>query len=90
MSKFSVGETVWVKPFKEIHDLEHEDNFTLLMSTCCEKSFFVKEIYPDDYYFLRGTRAPWVWKEDWLESEEEHQMRVKGKEKEEKKEESKK
>lgn len=86
MSKFSVGETVWVKPFEKI-EVNKYPNFTNSMKDYCERVYIVRKILEDGCIVL--SENSYRWNEKWLESEEEHQMRVNGKEKEEKKEETK-
>ena len=86
MSKFRVGETVWVKPFEKIEANEYP-NFTNSMKDYCERVYIVRKILEDGCIVL--SENSYKWNEKWLESEEEHQMRVNGKEKEEKKEETK-
>lgn len=86
MSKFRVGETVWVKPFEKIEVNEYP-NFTNSMKDYCERVYIVRKILEDGCIVL--SENSYKWNEKWLESEEEHQMRVNGKEKEEKKEEKK-
>ena len=81
MSKFRVGETVWVKPFEKIEVNEYP-NFTNSMKDYCERVYIVRKILEDGCIVL--SENSYKWNEKWLESEEEHQMRVNGKEKEKK------
>lgn len=73
MSKFKVGETVWVKPFEKIEVNEYP-NFTNSMKDYCERVYIVRKILEDGCIVL--SENSYKWNEKWLESEEEHQMRV--------------
>lgn len=73
MSKFRVGETVWVKPFEKIEVNEYP-NFTNSMKDYCERVYIVRKILEDGCIVL--SENSYKWNEKWLESEEEHQMRV--------------
>lgn len=73
MSKFSVGETVWVKPFEKIEVNEYP-NFTNSMKDYCERVYIVRKILEDGCIVL--SKKSYKWNEKWLESEKEHQMRV--------------
>lgn len=83
MSKFKVGETVWVKPFEKIEVNEYP-NFTNSMKDYCERVYIVRKILEDGCIVL--SENSYKWNEKWLESEEEHQMRVENERKEKKKE----
>lgn len=86
MSKFKVGETVWVKPCEEIKNKREHPGFPEEMNRFCGKKITINGDFGDQLY----SACEWAWDEDWLESEEEHQQRINGKEKEEKKEETEK
>lgn len=89
MSKFKVGEKVWVKPRKEIKDRIGSLYFALPMNEYCGMKEIVGEICGHKEYRLKDVDHEWIWAEDWFESEEEHQLRVNGEKKEEQREESK-
>ena len=72
MSKFRVGETVWVKPFEEIKNKIECPGFLEEMNQFCGKKITIDGYFGDQLYSACG----WSWREEWLESEEEHQMRV--------------
>lgn len=81
MDKFAIGEKVWVKPFEEIknkreHSVSPEDpGFTEEMNQFCGKKITINGDFGDQLYSACG----WTWDEDWLESEEEHNERIKPK-----------
>ena len=68
MSKFRVGETVRVKPFEKIGVNEYP------YFTNCKRVYIVRKILEDGCIVL--SENSYKWNEKWLESEEEHQMRV--------------
>ena len=78
MSKFKVGDKVWVKPCEEIENKrEHpgfpeDPGFPEEMNKFCGKKITINGDFGDQLYSACG----WTWVEDWLESEEEHNARI--------------
>lgn len=75
MSKFKAGDKVWVKPLEEVKDTGSLF-FASPMKEYCERAEVVSEKCGYKEYRLEDVDCKWIWAEDWLESEEEHQMRV--------------
>ena len=90
MSKFRVGETVWTKPMEEIKPTSGTF-IPPVISYFCNYRYTVNSIDECGRYILKEDERVvcFEFAEEWLESEEEHQQRINGKEKEEKKEETK-
>lgn len=74
MSKFKVGDTVWVKPLNEIHNRDSVPLFVPKMEECCQKKYRVIKISHLGFPIL-DTNYIFSWKENWLETEEEHEKR---------------
>lgn len=72
MSKFRVGETVWVKPCKEIKNKREHPGFPEEMNRFCGKPVTIISEPDNRIYMAEG----WSWREEWLESEEEHDARL--------------
>lgn len=88
MSKFRVGETVWTKPTEEIKATVGT-YIPPVIAYFCNYQYIVNSIDKCGRYILKEDEriVCFEFAEEWLESEEEHQQRINGKEKEEKKEE---
>lgn len=74
MSKFSVGDTVWVKPLNEIHNRDRVPVFVPEMEECCQKKYRVIKISYLGFLIL-DTNYIFSWNENWVETEEEHEKR---------------
>ena len=90
MSKFKVGDTVWTKPTEEIKATVGT-YIPPVIAYFCNYQYIVNSIDKCGRYILKEDEriVCFEFAEEWLESEEEHQQRINGKEKEEKKEETK-
>lgn len=73
MSKFKVGEKVWVKPCEEIKNKREHPGFLEEMNRFCGKPVTIISEPDNRIYMAEG----WSWREEWLESEEEHNERIK-------------
>ena len=74
MSKFKVGDTVWVKPLNEIHNRDSAPVFVPEMEEYCQKKYRVIKIGYLGFPIL-DTNYIFSWNENWLETEEEHEKR---------------
>lgn len=78
MSKFKVGETIWTKPMEEIKPTSGTF-IPPVISYFCNYRYTVNSIDECGRYILKEEDERVVcfeFAEEWLESEEEHQMRV--------------
>lgn len=80
MDKFAIGEKVWVKPLEEVKDTGSLF-FASPMKEYCERAEAVSEKCGYKEYRLEDVDREWIWAEDWLESEEEHEARTRKEEK---------
>lgn len=80
MSKFKAGDKVWVKPLEEVKDTGSLF-FASPMKEYCERAEVVSEKCGYKEYRLEDVDREWIWAEDWLESEEEHEARTRKEEK---------
>lgn len=74
MPKFKAGEKVWIKPLGEIENKEKITRFVVSMEAYCGNEARISYISGiRECYVLEEN--PYIWEEDWLESEEEHKAR---------------
>lgn len=87
MSKFKVGDTVWTKPTEEIKATVGT-YIPPVIAYSCNYQYIVNSIDKCGRYILKEDEriVCFEFAEEWLESEEEHQMRVENERKEKKKE----